>query len=31
LVARRNLEIALAEIEKLSRLHMPGTSLIKLG
>jgi len=31
LVARRNLEIALAEIEKLSRLRMPGTSLIKLG
>ena len=31
LVARRNLEIALAELEKLSRLRMPGTSLIKLG
>jgi GntR family transcriptional regulator of vanillate catabolism len=27
LVARRNLEIPLGELEKLSRLRMPGTSL----
>ncbi len=31
LVARRNVERALGELEKLSQLRMPGTSLIKLG
>jgi len=31
LVARRNLEIALDQLEKLSALQMPGTSLIKAG